>query len=99
MPPAVALPDFDAVTRAAAVIKCLGNSRRLLLLSVLEAGESTVTDLQDAVGLSQAEVSRQLGILRGRGIVAARRDGPFVWYSIQEPKVHRILDCVRGCGA
>jgi DNA-binding transcriptional ArsR family regulator len=44
-------------------------------------------------------VSQQLATLRGHGIVTARREGPFVRYSIAEPKVYRILDCIRGCGA
>jgi DNA-binding transcriptional ArsR family regulator len=83
--------------RAAAVIKCLGHPLRLQLLDVLEAGEATVTELQDRTGASQAMVSQQLATLRGHGVVAARRDGPFVRYSITEPKVHQILACIRDC--
>lgn len=42
---------------------------------------------------------RQLATLRRHGVVTARRDGPFVRYSIAEPKVLHILACIRGCGA
>jgi DNA-binding transcriptional ArsR family regulator len=70
-----------------------------LLLDVMESGEATVSELQARTGASQAMVSQQLATLRGHGVVTARRDGPFVRYSIAEPKVHHILACIRGCGA
>lgn len=91
--------DPALLDRAASVIKCLGHPLRLLLLDVMEAGEATVSELQARTGASQAMVSQQLATLRGHGVVTARRDGPFVRYSIAEPKVHHILACIRGCGA
>ena len=83
--------------RAASVIKCLGHPLRLQLLDVLERGEATVSELQARSGATQAMVSQQLATLRGHNVVAARRDGPFVRYTIIEPKVHRILACIRDC--
>jgi ArsR family transcriptional regulator len=91
--------DPVVLDRAANVIKCLGHPLRLMLLDALEGGEATVSELQARTGASQAMVSQQLAKLRGHGIVTARRVGPFVRYSISEPKVHAILDCIRGCGA
>ena len=91
--------DTDVLTRAAAVIKCLGHPLRLRLLDAMEFGAATVSELQAISGASQAMVSQQLAILRGHGVVTARRDGPYVRYSIAEPKVHHILACIRGCGA
>jgi ArsR family transcriptional regulator len=85
--------------RAAAVIKCLGHPLRLQLLDALAGGAATVTELQTLTGATQAMVSQQLATLRGHGVVTARRNGPFVHYAISEPKVHHILDCIRGCGA
>jgi DNA-binding transcriptional ArsR family regulator len=90
--------DSSLLNRAAGVIKCLGHPLRLRLLDAMESGEATVSELQACSGASQAMVSQQLATLRGHGIVAARRDGPFVRYSITEPKVHHILACIRGCG-
>jgi DNA-binding transcriptional ArsR family regulator len=83
------------LARAAIVIKCLGHPLRLRLLEALEAGERTVSQLQQAARASQASVSQQLAILRGRGIVDSRRDGANVYYWITEPKVGKILDCIR----
>ena len=82
---------------SAHVIKCLGHPLRLRLLERLEGGERTVSELQDYSGATQSSVSQQLGILRGRGVVDARRDGVNVYYRITEPKVHHILACIREC--
>lgn len=91
--------DPVLLERAAGVIKCLGHPLRLQLLDAMEGGEVTVGELELRTGATQATVSQQLAILRGHGVVAARREGPFVRYSIIEPKVHHILACIRGCGA
>ncbi|HEY6109103.1 MAG TPA: metalloregulator ArsR/SmtB family transcription factor [Gemmatimonadales bacterium] len=91
--------DPVLLERAAGVIKCLGHPLRLQLLDAMEGGEMTVGELELRTGATQATVSQQLAILRGHGVVAARREGPFVRYSIIEPKVHHILACIRGCGA
>jgi DNA-binding transcriptional ArsR family regulator len=87
----------SVLENAAQVIKCLGHPLRLRLLEILERGEHSVSELQEASGAPQAAVSEQLGILRGRNVVGARRDGVFVRYRITEPKVRRILACIRSC--
>jgi ArsR family transcriptional regulator len=83
--------------RAARVIRVLGHPLRLRILESLEIGERNVTDLQDELEANQAVISQQLAILRAEAVVAARRDGPRVYYRIIEPKVSHILDCIRQC--
>jgi DNA-binding transcriptional ArsR family regulator len=83
--------------RAARVIRVLGHPLRLRMLEVLETGEHHVTHLVRASGATQALVSQHLAILRAEGVVGARRDGLRVFYRITEPKVHRILACIREC--
>jgi len=83
--------------RAARVIRILGHPLRLRILEQLEDGERNVADLQEVLGVSQAVISQQLAILRSEEVVAPRRDGPRVFYRIVEPKVSRILDCIRQC--
>ncbi len=92
-------PISDEVLQTAArVIKCLGHPLRLRLLEIMElGGEQNVTELQAYSGATQAAVSEQLSILRGHGVVASRRDGTYMLYRIIEPKVFRILACVREC--
>ncbi len=87
----------EILERAARVIRVLGHPLRLRLLEVLETGETHVNDLVAASGAPQALVSQHLAILRSEDVVGARRDGLRVFYRITEPKVHRILACIRDC--
>lgn len=93
------VPDIDPaiLDRASRVIRVLGHPLRLRILNLLEGAERNVTQLVTATGVSQAAVSQQLGILRSEGIVDDRREGSRVFYRITEPKVSRILDCIRAC--
>lgn len=86
----------QTLDRLAAVIRSVGHPVRLRLLSALEGRELSVSELQLETGIDQATVSRQLAVMRARRVVAARRDGVNVFYSIAEPRVRGILDCVRG---
>lgn len=100
MQPAAASPltiDPAIMERAARIIRVLGHPLRLRLLEALEAGELCVADLQELTRTNQAVVSQHLGLLRAHGVVDARRDGPRVFYRIVEPKVSRILACIREC--
>ena len=87
----------EQLERAAATIRLLGHPDRLRILEVLEMGESTVTDIQEQVELPQATVSQHLAKLRAHSIVAADRVGQNVYYSVVEPKVELILQCIRQC--
>ncbi|MHB8398896.1 MAG: ArsR/SmtB family transcription factor [Candidatus Limnocylindrales bacterium] len=89
--------DVRVLERAARVIRVLGHPLRLRLLELLEEGERNVTELVLAAGVGQAAVSQQLRILRSEGVVGDRRDGPRVFYRITEPKVSKILACIREC--
>ena len=93
------VPEIEPATleRASRVIRVLGHPLRLRILNLLEGAERNVTQLVLATGVGQAAVSQQLRILRSEGIVDDRRDGSRVFYRITEPKVSRILDCIRAC--
>ncbi len=87
----------ELLRRAAEIIKLLGHPGRLKIVEVLEAGEATVSDIQEQLGMAQAIVSQHLAKLRGAGVVAARREGVHVFYQLTEEKVHHILRCIRTC--
>jgi DNA-binding transcriptional ArsR family regulator len=93
MSPATTL-DRPSLERIAAIIRCLGHPLRLRLLQAMGEGQRSVSELQECTGEAQATVSRQLAVLRARGVVAAERDGVNVYYRIVEPRVHPILECI-----
>jgi DNA-binding transcriptional ArsR family regulator len=81
-------------TEAAAFLKALSHEGRLMILCHLSSGEKSVTELEELLGARQAAVSQQLARLRSDGLVAARRDGKAIHYSIRDPKAAAIMELV-----
>ena len=81
LPSASNLEDVRPLTR---VFRALGDETRVRIVALLVHGELCVCHLEEALGLSQPNCSRQLGILKAAGIVDSRRDGTWVYYRITE---------------
>jgi ArsR family transcriptional regulator len=62
----------------------LGDESRLRIVALLAHGELCVQHLQEALGLTQSNVSRQLAILRAAGVVTQRRQGRFIHYTLAQ---------------
>jgi len=73
----------------------LADARRLLLLYALADGPKNVSELTQALGVSQPSVSHHLKILRERGLVLARREGANVAYQLADRRVIDALDLLR----
>lgn len=70
------------VSPAAHLLKALADPTRLRIVTLLSRGELCVCHIQDALSLSQSNVSRHLRILRLAGIVVDRREGQWVHYRL-----------------
>jgi ArsR family transcriptional regulator len=81
-----ALSD-QALELIAARFKVLSEPTRLRLLIALETGEKNVTELVEATGAAQANVSRQLQALSGSGLLGRRKEGLNVFYYIADPTI------------
>jgi DNA-binding transcriptional ArsR family regulator len=79
----------------AELYKALGHPTRIRILEILREGETSVSDLQAALGIDAALVSQQLAVLRARRLVEARRAGTSVFYRVRDPRVGEILDVGR----
>ena len=76
----------------ASVLRLLANEKRLLVLCRLSlAGEMTVTELGEEVGLSQSALSQHLAKLRANGLVATRREAQTHFYCIRDKRIGRLL--------
>lgn len=78
----------------AARFQALSEPTRLQILNALRAGEKSVTELTDDTGLRQANLSKHLQFLYGRGFVDRRKDGLHVYYRIADEGVFRLCDIV-----
>jgi ArsR family transcriptional regulator len=78
------------------VCPALGDPKRLLILYALEDGPLCVSELTEALQLSQPTVSRHLGVLRERGLVNTERRGTAVYYSLVDERLLQAVDLLRG---
>lgn len=75
-----------------AIMRALGNERRLMILcKLVERGEANVTSLAAAVGLSQSALSQHLAKMRDEGLVAYRRQGRTTWYRIADSRIEQLF--------
>lgn len=76
--------------------RVLAEPMRIKLLDRLRGGEATITELQDALGATQQNVSKHLGTLHAAGMVARTKDGNHVRYSIADEGVFELCEQVYG---
>jgi rhodanese-related sulfurtransferase/DNA-binding HxlR family transcriptional regulator len=87
---------FDEFARAA---KALASGRRIEMLDVLANGERTVEALASEVGLSAANTSQHLQVLRQAGLVTSRRQRTSIHYRLAAPEVFQLWQVLRTLAA
>ena len=75
----------------ASVAKALGHEYRLELLELVAQGERSVEALTRLTGLPVGTISQHLQLLRRAGLVAARKDGKYVYYSLADDEVLELM--------
>jgi DNA-binding transcriptional ArsR family regulator len=76
--------------------RVLGEPMRIRLLDRLRDGEATVGELQEALGASQQNVSKHLGVLLQAGMVSRTKAGTSSRYAIGDEGVFEL--CEQVCG-
>jgi DNA-binding transcriptional ArsR family regulator len=84
----------EAIELIAARFHALGEVSRLKLIVAVGNGEKNVSQLVEATGLSQANVSRHLQTLTDAGILVRRKEGVCVFYSTVDPTVFNLCEVV-----
>jgi ArsR family transcriptional regulator len=91
VPPLEKIPDKEILEKIANLFKAFADPTRVQILSNLVEGELCVTDITQALGLTQSAVSHQLSILKQMDLVKARREGKSCFYSLADDHVLTIL--------
>lgn len=79
---------------ASEFLKALAHEGRLLILCLLIEGEKSVTEIEQALNLRQANVSQQLARLRADDLVESRRRGKSIYYSVARPEVIEVMSAL-----
>ena len=75
--------------------KAMGNATRLEILHILRESPMTVSEIMEALGKNQSNISRQLAVLRSVGVVSGERNGSEMRYHITDEKIGEVCDLVR----
>ncbi|GAB4232436.1 MAG: metalloregulator ArsR/SmtB family transcription factor [Stanieria sp.] len=77
------------------LFKILSNPIRIQILDTLRQGEKSVNDIAQWLEIEASSVSQQLAILRRYNLVKGRREGNYIFYSINEPAIFKVLDAAK----
>lgn len=87
--------DFHVYERQAQICKAFANPVRLVILDLVSKGEMQCSELQQALGITKANLSQHIAILRAAGVLQFRREGKQIFCSLAMPEVKQACQMVR----
>jgi DNA-binding transcriptional ArsR family regulator len=84
--------DFEP---QAEICKALANAQRLRILDQLSQAECSATSLQKSLSMSRANLSQHTSVLKSVGLIAKRREGNTVHFSLAVPEVKQAFQVLR----
>lgn len=87
--------DFIGLKKSAMILRALNHKLRQQIVKLVdEEGRLTVTEIYVKLRLEQSVASQHLAILRRAGIVRTTREGKFIYYSVNPPRLRQIVESV-----
>jgi len=77
---------MDQMSLHVELFKALSDETRLKIILLLHNRELCVCQIEAALGITQTKASRHLSILRRAGLLKARREGLWMYYTLEEPR-------------
>lgn len=88
--------DFSTTKKAAMILRSVNHKLRQSIMKLLEDnGQLTVTEIYVKLRLEQSVASQHLAILRRAGIVKTTRDGKYIYYGLDKPRINAIYNLVQ----
>lgn len=87
-------PNREIFERQAVICKAFANPIRLEMLDLLGRGEWVVGDLQKELGISKANMSQHIAVLKASGVIETRRDGKHFYCSLTIPEVKQACQLI-----
>lgn len=88
-----ALEEEMVAAQVAELFSALGDASRVRIVAALQAGELSVGELAEQVGISHSAVSHHLRHLRQMRLVRARKAGRYVYYALDDDHVIDLFRC------
>ena len=90
----VRLPD-DIYTLQAQIARAIGHATRLRIVDTMAADEMSFGELRERLGITKANLSQHLTVLRASGLVTVRRDGREAHYRLRYPEITTACGMMR----
>ena len=88
--------DYHSLKKSALILRSLNHKLRQQILKIInEDNKITVTEIYVKLRLEQSVASQHLAILRKAGIVSTQREGKFIYYTINAPRIDAIQKFVK----
>ncbi|MDP3013175.1 MAG: metalloregulator ArsR/SmtB family transcription factor [Candidatus Subteraquimicrobiales bacterium] len=84
--------QFAAIADLSELLRVIADETRLKILSLLAEGELCVCKIYESLDLSQSLVSHHLAVLRENSLVNDRREGKWIYYSINKETFRELND-------
>jgi len=85
----------DDIREASEALKAMAHPLRLKILCLVGQNELMVQEIVEAVGTSQSNISQHLAVMRGRGLLASRKEANKVYYRIEDPRILKMIAMMR----
>jgi ArsR family transcriptional regulator len=82
-------------TRQAQICKAFSNPARLQILDIVANGERSVSEIQQSLDITKANLSQHLSILKSAGVLTTRREGKHLFCSLAMPEVKQACLLIR----
>ena len=88
------LTNLEMLGQAAECLKTLAHPHRLRMVQMLLQGKYTVGELADACEIPSHMASEHLRLMQRCGFLSAEKEGRFVYYTVTEPHLGNIMNCI-----
>jgi ArsR family transcriptional regulator len=75
--------------------KIFSNAKRLEIINTIKDKEMAASELIERIGLSKANLSQHMSVLKSKGVILSRREGINIYYRIANPKIIQACHLMR----
>lgn len=89
--------DIEKLEAAASKLRAIAHPMRIAVIDLLHERELSVTEIYERLSIEQASASHHLNILKSKGVLASKRRGKKIFYSLKNQTLTEIIDCINRC--
>jgi DNA-binding transcriptional ArsR family regulator len=90
--------DITKLEMAASKLRAIAHPMRIAIIDLLnKSPKLSVTEIYESLDIEQASASHHLNILKNKGVLASKREGKKIFYSLKSVTLTEIVECINRC--